>query len=364
VVHLPLALFIEAILGGLLTLAFALTGTLPYRSPGPSTAWAADAAETQPATRLQVLVKNVHVYEDTEWGEGEIRILARLWRNRVGEGCARWSDDEDCMLDQARTTLHFNANSGDDVALTRSVPDDTSKDWVADPSTISKEIGVPVYADRVYGLMFYGIEEDTFNDDHLGKAYFELSSEDNWQIGEHHIRGALSPCDDNSPFGFCSRGAPLTVPPSPDSDGNARFSVDYEVRRAPLPDLIAENMRAFSSEGRTFYCMLVANLGLDRAESSVITFLVDGQVTGTRVLPTLEPSSRTEACTLPELTPGEHPMGFIVDQAQQLPEMDERNNEYKSKFVVTVAGAPQPQGSQSTDPGPGPVEPAKQADLP
>ena len=44
-----------------------------------------------------------------------------------------------------------------------------------------------------------------------------------------------------------------------------------------------------------------------------------------------------EHCFAPHLPPGEHAVSFTIDESRFIPEMDERNNSYLSRFTIPGA---------------------------
>src|SRR5215212_831224 len=46
------------------------------------------------AARMELDIKNVHVYDDREpfYESGEIRLEARVWKIEPADGCPRWSN--------------------------------------------------------------------------------------------------------------------------------------------------------------------------------------------------------------------------------------------------------------------------------
>jgi len=143
-----------------------------------------------------------------------------------------------------------------------------------------------------------------------------INADNNWGIGEHvQVQGPSH----------------STIP---------GYRILYEVRRMPLPDLVITNLRQIQgSNGQTFICADVANVGQRPSDAFQMVVRADGAVLETIDMPALAEGQNTAACVLPALPAGEHPFSFRVDEARQIAEMNELDNLYESKFTFGAAAS-------------------------
>src|SRR6266545_2122486 len=80
----------------------------------PPTAARAEAP-IDSAIRLQVVLKKVHIFNDHDWGAGELKLYAGFY---AGDGVVAYDTPSIASMSRAA----FSANSGDDVALERVFP--------------------------------------------------------------------------------------------------------------------------------------------------------------------------------------------------------------------------------------------------
>jgi hypothetical protein len=218
----------------------------------------------------------------------------------------------------------------------------SAADVVRDES-ISAEFGIPVHAARGYGWMIKGIEEDPVFDDAIGDLYGYLSAETGWAIGTTTRRGWRNT---SSPLGgFCVR-----VPSHSEACSRAQFSVEYEVRLAPLPDLRPSSITILDAPGSTdrLVCMAVQNIGPVDAGAFEATLRLDRF---------LEPLGRAEAGRLGSGEHGElcvqvalpqsgiHQLSVVVDDRRLVYEQSETNNVYIQGYAPRLAGVAEGQAA-------------------
>lgn len=186
------------------------------------------------------------------------------------------------------------------------------------------------YAGENYGWLITGIDRDPLSDDDLGSLQGEMNEQNGWgPLGTWYERGRVRPG-----IGFSAEGEP------------AYFSVEYEIRRIPLPDLIPINIRPSEVGGQQFFCVVLQNIGERAADGFQVTTRTDGTtLLSVAPVPGLGVNQTYEHCVAPQLPAGEHALSFTVDESREIAEMNELNNVYQSKF--TFRGA-EPQG----EPGP------------
>jgi hypothetical protein len=311
--------------------AIAIATALLVPAVGPTTpAVAADpiVRDHRELGRLEVVVKKVHIFDDRDWGAGEIRINVSIDKLREcpnpepgGQGF--------CHDPVASSLINFSADSGETVVLNRIVPG--PGDEMADPST-GPGIGFPVSAGPGYRLTISGYESDTGRDDALGNLVGILSEQNGWgPIGTYDERGT-----------YCEVG----YFPVPDfSCGNpAKYSVEYEIRRVPLADLVPITIRVASESSGDrddLVCFTVQNRGaaasgpfhvnLEAAEA-----VVPGPSIGAYDLAAGESREQCTGFAVPDS--GALPVMLTVDRERSVVEEDEQNNILLRTLVHTRLG--------------------------
>jgi hypothetical protein len=237
---------------------------------------------------------------------------------------------------------------------------------VRDPSLIGPEIGIPVYEGEVYGFEFVGVDEDVLDDDPLGRLRGIMTVENGWAVGTWSERGSVV-CDEPAEFPYIGDFCIETQTDNPyvrPGDKPAHFSVTYEIRRTPLPDLRPTAIRVVNTPGNAAdqVCISVDNAGDRPAPNFTLVLDVFGNgpipVRTIRDAVGLDPARFREECfdvTLP--ASGQHPIVATVDPDRVIAEGDDRNNRLEQLFVgVGVAGdqgVPPSAGAGATrfDPG-------------
>jgi len=170
-----------------------------------------------PDARLQVLVKSVKVLNDRDPGSGEFWFKLFFWR--VNPGCPPDSTDEACTTPLVTSaSMEFSASDGETGTVNRAIPDANDGAWVYD-ATFGPEQGIPVFTDQTYGMALVGLEQDpAFGDDDVGKLFWILSADNNWDIGDRTERGrqdVVSHCFPPIPFvGGCAYNPPAVSLPT------------------------------------------------------------------------------------------------------------------------------------------------------
>ena len=295
--------------------------------------------------RLEVVVKKVHIFDDRDWGEGEIRIKVSISKLREcpepepgGQGF--------CLDAVANSLISFGADSGETIVLDRIVPG--PGDAVADAS-IGPGIGFPVSAGPGYQLVIEGYESDTGRDDALGVLVGTLSEQNGWgPLGTYDERGT-----------YCETGV---FPPTFDCGIPAKYSVQYEIRHVPLPDLQPTAFRVAAEapgDRDDLVCFTVQNRGPVPSEPFRVNLRVDGATppsldVGALGLPAGETREQCTGFRLPDS--GSHQVTLVVGQERAVVEMDERNNSYEQILVRAGVSSPGPDptsGTAKPDSGPG-----------
>jgi hypothetical protein len=199
------SLRLRAVLGLLLALTFLRWGA------DPVTPALADAPP-DPAARLQVDIQQVYIYNDRDWGKGEMKLTLEL-KEFVG----------DSSSSLASLTYKLSANDNQVVTVEKSLPG--SADSLA--NGVSAESGIPVYAGHRYGFVARMVEVDSFSNDNMGVVVALANEGNNWGIGADTVRSTHE--------GSGSAGD---------------FNVTFEIKRAPLPDLKPTAVRLVDQAAR------------------------------------------------------------------------------------------------------------------
>jgi hypothetical protein len=332
---------IRSVAARVTALVLAILTLVPAGRP-PSPALAQDAYvndHRDPEARLEMRVNSIHIYDDHDWGEGEIGI--EVWVMHLRE-CP---ESERGQLPYCRDTLvksriNFGADDGDTVAINRVIPGPGDEIHDLDNQT-GPGIGFPGRSDHGYVVSFHGIERDEFLDDQLGRLDLEMNEANGWgPLGSYNERGWL--CE--------TKGGPLDPAHFfsnlySDCNHPAAFSVDYELHRAALPDLVPTAFRVIDSPGAAndSVCMTVQNIGLTTVEGFRIYVQSDDDPTpvADHQAIYLDAGQTREDCVPAHLpASGPHQILTYVDRQHVVPEMNDQNNGLYSTIEITPDGPP------------------------
>jgi hypothetical protein len=262
-----------------------------------ATAWAEDPPVHVPETRLQLVVKRVHVFDDEDWiGSGEITIHAAVLEcvspEPHGVLPCTWGSKEapNRPYASAARMFSFSADSGDDVALNTIVA--TPKGGIpAKNSSDPEDATFLVRPDRQYAVAFlgaegdgagweqFGIRWDTFvpylliDMDYMGTASMLIDEGGGWGLGARSLLGS--------------------------KDYGADFSVDFEIRQPALPDLVPHHaIPRRLDDGRYVICASALNRGEAPAGPFSILLQLDNKEIGTFDYPGLAFSEVVDHCFL------------------------------------------------------------------
>ena len=286
-----------------------------------------------PYARVQVVIKRIIVHEDMDWGNGEIAISYEV--NSYGAGCLPFSGAACETLVLRGAIREFSATDGAEKVFDRVIPSYT--DSTTD-GAISPPFGIPLRPGNQYGLTIRGDERDPSIDDILGFLNTPITDKDGQvQFGIRTERGFRNDCDF---FGGCG-------------SENAKFSVEYEIRPAPLPDLrpVAIKILDLPGNPKKLVCAALENVETGDAGAFEVALKVDGVVPpgGRATAGRLAARDAGELCAEIALpSTGQHQVSAVVDEADGVLEYNERNNVYEMTY--TGGGlAPGP------SPTPGPI---------
>jgi hypothetical protein len=294
-----------------------------------------------------LVIRKVIVHDEQDEGIGEINLLVKVRAN--DQRCPRLIYDSACgRLLVIADIPEFAAGSGDIIGFDRVVP--STDDLVADPR-IRPELGIPLRASEWAGFSIVGTESDLVLDDEMGilDADF-VEANGAYRLGVFTER-SIGACPHRGVGAFCSK----------DSEG--AFSVEYEIRRIPLPDL-RPTIRLVDAGGQQSYCGVVENVGERPSGPFQLTVRADEARLRTVTLPALEVHETTEHCVLGSEIPAGYLLTFSVDDDWTIAEMNEHNNQYQWRVSPqTSVGAPQPALSQGQTSSPTPTASPVLADL-
>jgi hypothetical protein len=320
-----------------------LSGLLILPAPwGPPTD--ANAAETrpEPAARLQLVIKEVTIHDDREGfgnGLGDLHLRARIWRCKkdgVGDDCLYQSENyTDPGLDGVMTgaSIPFKASDGDTIRPDRLVPGPDDRSY--DPET-SYTRGFAVYDGFYYVLQFKIFEQDG---DSLVDSLGPVS-----HAGDTGERGlGIGTFTKKSGIG---------------SDAHVGdYTITYEIRPAPLPDLRTHSIKINALVGTTrkLVCMGVTNHEIYDADAFEAVLTIDGAVPpgGRASAGYLKGGTSGDLCVEVALpTSGQYKLGAIADASHLVTELNEANNLYETPYTPTpgkpVAPATSPTQAELT----------------
>jgi len=310
--------------------ALALAATLlvsALGSPAPM------VAAAEPTARLQIVIKQVTIHDDREGalsGQGEMLLHATIWRCNEGipPPCFAPGFDPEYGprgVEMVASLLHkgiagtaepiarmgrisFNASTGATVPLDRPVPQAGDLMW---GGNTSEQLGFAVYAGRQYVVQFAIEETDGgFTDrEYLGYVLHVVDAEEHGLgLGTHTARSVV---DDGPRAGD--------------------YTITYEIRRTPLPDLRPSQITVHDLPGsaKKRVCTGVQNVDLVDAGPFELALRVDGVVppAGRAVATGMPSGTGRELCVETELpASGQHVLTTTVDDRRQVAEYDETNN--------------------------------------
>jgi hypothetical protein len=312
---------LSLLLGLLLTLTF-IPSVAPARAQEPII-----RDHRDPYARVLLEIKRVTIHEDMDWGAGEISIGFRVYGR--DESCPLTRMDECGQLLIQGGAPQFSASDGTVKQLDRVVPayGDTIND-----GAISAAFGIPIRPSMRYGFDISGVEWDAAVDDKLGTLRAEFTDEaGQFRFGTHTergIRGYVGVFD----FGL----------------EPANFSVEYEIRRAPLPDLRVGSIKVHDLPGSAskLVCMGIQNVESGDAGPFEAVLKIDGVVPqgGKATAGRLASGTSGDLCVEAALpATGQHELSVVVDEADGVLEYNERNNSYSQAYVgagVAAESAP------------------------
>jgi len=280
----------------------------------PTTARPAAAADTLTAeSRLQVILKEVKIHDDHDWGEGEFELNISIGRCPVDLPAP-------CLFStvpggpQAYARVNFNGDTHETVSL---------KDRVVPQAGDETEPGTPPelgFSTRpgFYNVVRFDMTEKDSVTNHEGMGWVAHVLEAG-QHGRH-----LGVFTERS---FSHQGKKV-----------GDYTITYEITRAPVPDIRPLDLRVEDlPNGDQRVCMTVLNQEYFDAGEFLIDLTVDGRNIpggGARVA-SLAALQQTEACTPKVYLPvsGSHTLAAIVDYAGILKEYSEVNNTYEEQYV-------------------------------
>jgi hypothetical protein len=284
-----------------------------------------------PDSRVLLVIRKIIVHDDQDWGDGDIRIRVEVRTN--GQECSP-AETASCGRLLVRSEFpELHASDGATVQLNRYIP--RTGDYFVDPA-ISPDVGIPIHLGDRYVIRFEGTEIDPVDNDNMGTLDTNIIGA-NGQIrfGTYTERG-FGACVNLPPpaVPFCAPGVP------------AAYSVEHEIREAPLPDLRPVDIKVLDAPGSAekLVCMAIQNAGPANAGPFVAALQVDGitppkgraQAGG---LPLGEAGELCVQTTLP--SSGQHRLAVIADEYQAVVEVSETNNRFEEPYISPRISGPE-----------------------
>jgi CARDB len=320
---------------GRLSLVLAMVATVIASALGPP---ASVGVASEPVARLQVVVKEILIHNDREGifsgaGEMDLRVSVRICPDSIPAPCLASRGEIGTTV---RGSTRFSASTGDIVVLNRVVPQAGDEMTSADTTP---ELGFYAIAGYYHLVRFDMVELDSVtNHEGMGWVFHVLESAKYGQdIGTHTARSVL--------------------------DQGARagdFTITYEIRRVPLPDIRPVNITVndLPNSTKKRVCTVVQNIEAGEAGPFLVSFYADGSDLpgGKPSLPRLASGDSSELCIDTQLPPGQLQLRVVVDEPRRVIEFNEANNVIEQPYAATPQQASTAAESGST-PG------AAQADL-
>jgi hypothetical protein len=299
----------------------------------------------EPAARLQVEIKSIHVNNDRDgfWtGDGDLHFAATFWRcTSVPTPCSESYTNEAQLM--AEWDRNLQAASGSTQAMNHVLP--LAAD-VRDGLMVSEDEGLIVQSGRNYVFQVWVWEKDVEGGDFMGGIQRVVNESNGWGVGSYDAESAgLMPDGSLRVMDFICPGCGEVIA--------GDYTVTYEIHRTPLADLHAKSVRFVDPEPAPDstdpnVCLTVENVGVAAAGPFTIGTAVDTAplADGLGSLPGLAAGGTQESCvhaTLP--SSGAHQLDMIADVNHSVPESDETNNITGQSFARAV-----PQGPTGTGP--------------
>jgi len=281
-------------------------------------------AQSKEEARLHIAVQQVKIHDDREGalsGQGEIDLWVEIWE------CPEWaplpcSDHRYSGPSIAHASRRFSGATGDTVTLDQVVPREFE--------------GFAVYPGYHYVVQFGMIESDDVWSlgEEMGQVYHVLGTgERGLGLGTHTAR---------SSYNFSGAGRA------------GDFTITYEIRRAPLPDLRPVGIKVHDLPAGTekLVCMAFQNAEAGDAGPFEVALYVDHVGPSRRSVTAgrLPPGTSAELCVETALpNSGQHVLAVVVDEPRALTEFNETNNVYEQPYTGPNA-ATSPTASPTSSP--------------
>jgi hypothetical protein len=308
---------------GRATLAVGVATGLFTSALGPTSPVRADAPE-DPAARLQIVVKGVYIYDDNDWfGSGNLKIFTDF--ENIDAGPPSIDSPRQNGFDYA-----FHASTGESRTWDRLMP--REGDTMAEG--VSPETGIPVYGGHQYQFRLQMTERDPADilNTHMGTVVVPVDDKHNWGIGSYDMRSTNK------------------------DDRAGDFQLYFEIHRIPMPDLWVKAFQVAGSPGSEFVCGQIENAGPLPSEPFGVTLLTEGTVVEKAVLSSLGAGESIWHCFPRSSLPAKkHNLVFSLDEARQVPEMEEYNNVNVLTVEADPNGKPSPTGPSGPPSAPAPA---------
>jgi hypothetical protein len=197
-----------------------------------------------------------------------------------------------------------------------------------------------------YTLYVEGWERDPIYDDFLGDLQVQLTGyHQDVRYGTHKVKADHA----------CEKIPVIMDPCSVKNPG--AFSIEFEIRPAPLPDLEPTGIKVYDLPGspQKLVCPVIKNSGSELAGAFDVTLHLDRSLTPLAKMTAgrLGAGEQGELCGEVTLPAGQHTLLAVVDQAESQIEINERNNTASRGYPAeTIAQAAPTPGATPEAPAP------------
>jgi subtilase family serine protease len=269
-------------------------------------------------------VKEITIHDDREGflsGDGEMAFGVTIWR------CPGWMPLPCPVNEQvpygriAGTGKEFTARTGDVVVLNKVVPG-VGDSMIGEDT--SPAIGFAVYDGYHHLIRFEMSESDggSSSTEQMGAVLHVLGTDEHGLgLGTHMTRSVRE-----------------------DGTSAGDYTITYEIRRAPLPDIRPVNIQVDDRQGAALkrVCMAVQNAEVTPAGPFEVALRVNNVVPsgGRYSVGGLAGGESTWACVEAALPAGQHLLTAVVDERDGMTEFNERNNLYEQTYVSSATAKP------------------------
>jgi hypothetical protein len=300
-----------------------------------------------PYARILLVIKSVIIHNDMDWGDGEFGFTLRV--HMVDDACLN-DLSRDCGPALVKGGLRgFSGSVGTVKQLDQVVP--AYVDTI-DDRTITPTSGIPIREGSRYGFTIDGSEWDPVRDDDLGILRVPFTNE----VGEVRF-GTHTERADGGCVDIPVPGSRFCRPAGGKDDPHGGFAVEYEIRRAPVPDLRIGGLKVLDVPGSAIklVCAGIQNVEAgDAGPFEAVLHVDNGPAVAKATAGGQAAGAGGDLCIEAVLPAGQHELTVVVDEVGAILEFNERNNAASQQYVGAAIAAEspseQPAGAETPDP--------------